>query len=195
MASEPEKYLEAATEGAVKGWTNAFLEFIATSRWSMKLHHLPWTIKKWEKEGTYPALMTVKSIKVPAWSMHELVVKFEIHLTPRVAYYLSNFAIRKKPKSSKTPSEIQDWLFNGKNSVFPQIHLDERPLPMREYEPPYDHSPILINQTIDQIYHCSEATFVIPYESGEGKVNIQVLAKTHDTRGKYYEVCSEWMEL
>ncbi len=183
--SEPRPIKDFA-EGLFEGITNAILRFA-----EKKMFHWPWTIRKWEKEGLYPAFMTVQLIKVPIVTKHSMIVRFQINVTPRVRCHLVKFAIRKEGKSST----IQEWMFNGNDNVFPQILFDEGTLLIRENEPPYFHSSITIDKTLDSLYYCPEATFEIPYIPEEKKIRIQVLIETHDMKGKSYELCSEWMEL
>jgi len=188
MSVEPEKYAGSAVEG----FTRAVLEFIASRWWRMKLHHFPRTVKKYQKDGIYPARMTVRLNKTPILTTeNSMIVKFQIHLTPFVCFHLGKFAIRKRGSSSG----IGNVIFNGFDDLFPHIHLDERPLPMRDLNSPCDRSPILINENINRIYHLPEATFEIPYESTEGKIKVQVVAMTHDTKGESYDLLSELIEI
>ena len=148
--------------------------------------------RQWRKEGTYPALMTVELTKTPVVTEHNtLLVRFRIHLTPRVRYHLEKFVICKQGDFS----EVRNYIFGGVNNEFPQLHVGELEVPMGIMNLPYKRSPKVIDKIPDRVYFCSEATFEIPYKDNEGKISIQIIAKTHDMKGGSYELYSEWIEL
>ena len=182
---------QGLVEGLAKGTTSAVLEFFA-SRWRiLMLFHWSWTIKKYKEDGTYPAMMAVELTKTPVITeRNTLLVRFQIHLTPRIRYHLEKFVICKQGNLS----EVQNYIFGGVNNEFPQLHVGELGVPIETVNLPYNRSPKVIDKIIDRVYLCSEATFEIPYKGNKEKMSIRIIAKTHD-KDKSYKLYSEWIEL
>ena len=146
--------------------------------------HFPWTLKKWKREGTWPAKITGKLIQecvyLPNIRCAKVVLK--ICIIPRMLTHLDRLAVLKEGGILPLRTIVLSGLKGG---LMAEVPLNENLFHLGE-----TCQGVIRNKDIGRVYYC-DAVFYVPCEEAED-LRIKAVALV-DIKGQSYEVQSDWI--